>query len=199
MRVLNSKTGSTRNGSFALRAVCCLAILVCALTISIRVTAQKPLPREFQIKAVFLFNFTQFVQWPSTAFATSNSPLVIGILGEDPFGSYLDETVNGEVVDNHPLVVERFATSEDIRDCHILFINLKEKDEIRRALDDLKSQPVLTISDADPFAKMGGMIGFFTENSRIRIRINVDRTDEENLIISSKLLSLAEIVSQKNN
>jgi hypothetical protein len=181
------------------RSVCCLAILVCALTSCVRLTAQDLLPREYQIKAVFLFNFTQFVEWPSTAFAAPNSPLVIGILGEDPFGSYLDETVKDEVVDNHPLVVERFASAKDIRVCHILFINLKEKDDIRQALDDLKSQPILTVSDLDTFLRTGGMIRFFTENSRIRIRINVDRTTEENLTISSKLLRLAEIFSQKNN
>src|ERR1700758_4217756 len=86
---------------------------ICGLTISLMaigticLLAEPPTP-EYQVKAVFLFNLAQFVDWPSKAFADPAAPLIIGVLGEDPFGSYLDETLRGETVRNHPLVLQRY-------------------------------------------------------------------------------------------
>ena len=67
--------------------------------------AETGISSEYQIKAVFLFNFAQFVEWPRQAFPEAETPLVIGILGEDPFSSYLDETVRGEKVNQRSLTV----------------------------------------------------------------------------------------------
>src|SRR5258708_59565 len=82
--------------------------------------AQTAASKEYQIKAAFLYNFTQFVSWPPEAFSEPQSPLVIGILGDDPFGSFLDEMVSGEKVNNRPLVVKRYRSVEDIKGCHVL-------------------------------------------------------------------------------
>lgn len=153
--------------------------------------------REYQLKAVFLFNFSQFVEWPASAFPDANTAMVIGILGEDPFGPYLDGIVSGEKINNRPLVVRRFATAEDVRECHILFINLKAKDELRKAFNAVKSQSVLTVGDGDSFVRNGGMIRFVKESNKIRIRIDPATTSEAGLTISPKLLRLAEIYSPK--
>jgi hypothetical protein len=85
-------------------------------------SAQTAPSREYQIKAVFLFNFAQFVEWPPAAFRDSNSPLVIGVLGDNPFGTYLDETVRDEKVGNRPLEVQRYQRVDEIKTCHVLFI-----------------------------------------------------------------------------
>jgi hypothetical protein len=153
---------------------------------------------EYQIKAIFLFNFTQFVEWPTTAFADTNA-IVIGILGEDPFGPYLMETVQGEEVNGHPLVVQHYQKVEDVKACHILFINASEMHQIKKIFISLKSRNILTVSDALNFTKQGGMIRFFTENNKIRIRINLNAAKDANLTISSKLLRLADIVRPINN
>jgi hypothetical protein len=153
---------------------------------------------EYQVKAVFLFNFTQFVEWPANAFPEEQAPLVIGVLGEDPFGPYLDETVQGEKVNGHPLLVRRFYDSEDVRTCHILFISGAMTEKRKQVFADLKGRSVLTVGDATDFARQGGMVRFFTENNKIRIRINLDATKAANLNISSKLLRLAEIVDSKH-
>ena len=78
--------------------------------------------RENQVKAVFLFNFTQFVEWPANAFSSSDAPFVIGIVGNDPFGNYLEETVKGEKMKDHPLIIQRYRDLRDIQNCHLLFI-----------------------------------------------------------------------------
>ncbi|HVU25661.1 MAG TPA: YfiR family protein [Opitutus sp.] len=151
--------------------------------------------REYQIKAVFLYNFTQFVDWPPTAFAEDGSPLIIGVLGEDPFGEVLDETVRGESIDHRPLVVRRFRQVEDIDQCHVLYIAQSESSRLAAILRQLAHRSILTVSDVPGFARSGGMIRFITADNRVRLRIDQVAARAAGLTISSKLLRPAEIVT----
>jgi hypothetical protein len=155
---------------------------------------QSPRAAEYQVKAVFLFNFVQFVDWPAAAARDSQLPLIIGILGNDPFGPFLDETVRGERVGSRPIQLRRFRQSADIDECNVLFISQSERERLPEILSVLKNRPVLTVSDGDAFAEQGGMIQFVTDKSRIRLRINLDAAQAANVTISSKLLRVAEIV-----
>lgn len=154
---------------------------------------------EYQVKAVFLFNFAQFVEWPAATFPEAKSPIIIGVLGTDPFGSYLDETVQGEEIEGHPLVIQRFDNVSDIKNCHILFIHSSIVPRLDYVLKGLKGRNILTVSDGDNFTKQGGMVKFFTANNKIKLRINLDAVKAEDLTISSKLLRLAEIVGSNKN
>jgi hypothetical protein len=149
---------------------------------------------EQQIKAVFLLNFSQFVAWPAEAFPTPDSPLVLGILGRDPFGRALDEAVTGERSGSHPLEVRRYRTPAEIQGCHILFISDSETPRLKQILPALQNRSILTVSNARDFAHYGGMIRFLTENNRIRLRINLAAARAAGLTLSSKLLRPAEIV-----
>lgn len=152
---------------------------------------------EYQIKAVFLFNFAQFVAWPPAAFADPAAPLVIGVLGDDPFGPTLDETVQGESVGGRPLAVRRYRRPEEIEACHILFISRSETARLGPIIARLGARGILTVSDAEGATRRGVMIGFFTENKRLRLRIDLGAARAAGLVISSKLLRPAEIVSGK--
>jgi hypothetical protein len=156
-------------------------------------------PKEYQVKAVFIYNLTQFVEWPAEAFPTENSPMIIGVLGEDPFGNFLEETVRGEEMKGHPLVVEHYQNMEDIKPCHILFVNLSRPDQLKQVFNKLRSQPILTVSDVNYFTRLGGMVRLMNEDNRTKIRINLDATKRADLVMSSKLLKLAEIVSTQAN
>jgi len=153
--------------------------------------AQTP-SREYQVKAVFLYNFTQFVEWPPAALGRQNAPFVIGILGRDPFGSYIDETVAGESITGHPIQVQRYTDVQDIKNCHILFIG--QERQTKEAIAALHDRSILTVGDTNDFVKQGGMIRLFTENNKIRLQINLAAARAVNLGISSKLLRVAEIV-----
>jgi len=184
---------------FLKRSVTAWFILVAVLLAdSIRLLAQSTPSREYQIKAVFLFNFAQFVEWPAHAFAEAQAPLVIGVLGEDPFGTYLEEIVRGEKINGHPLVVQRYHEAAEAKSCHILFINLTKPGDLKQTLAHLKSQSTLMVGDAPNFIQQGGMIRFFTENSKTRIQVNLEPVKDAELAISSKLLRLADIVSSTN-
>jgi len=151
--------------------------------------------KEYEVKAAFLNDFAQFVEWPTDAFVDVQSPIVIGILGNDPFGDSLAEIVRDENVDNRPLVIERYKRVQDIKACQILFISQSEKNRLEEILASLKNRSILTVGDFDGFAKRGGMIRFVTEKNKIRFRINVEAAKAANLTISSKLLRLVEIIT----
>lgn len=156
-------------------------------------TAAAPVS-EYQLKAVFLFNFAQFVEWPPSAFSQTNAPFIIGVLGQDPFGSTLDDVVRGEMVNGHPLAVQRYASVSDVRDCQILFIPATELAHVGEVLAKLKGRSVLTVTDADEAPQRGVIIGLITQDRQIRLRIDVQAAKVASLIISSKLLRPAEIV-----
>jgi hypothetical protein len=156
-------------------------------------------PTEYQIKAVFLFNFAQFVDWPGEAFADADAPLVIGVLGGNPFGSTLEEAVHNETIKSRRLVVQRYRRVEDIAACHILFIDNSEAGNLDQIVAALHGRSVLTVSDISGSAQRGVMIRFVTEKNKIRLRINLDAAKAAHLVISSKLLRPAEIVTTQPN
>jgi YfiR/HmsC-like len=149
---------------------------------------------EYQVKAVFLFNFAHFVAWPPEAFATPETPFVIGVLGKDPFGPQLDAVVRGETADKRPMVVERFHNVGEIQSCNILFIGRTAARDLPEILAALKGRSILTVSDAEAAEQSGVMIRLVTQNNRIRLRIDLGAAKASNLTISSKLLRPAEIV-----
>jgi len=179
-----------------------LALRVLALLVALGAgaAAQASTPsREYQVKAAFLFNFAQFVDWPASAFAEDNAPLTICVLGDDPFGSYLDELVRGEQVNNRRLTVQRFRAAEDVKGCQVLFVSRSESKHLDKALASGKGMDALTVSDVDGFAERGGIIQLATESGKIRLKINLTSAKASNLVISSKLLRSAEIVAGRDD
>ena len=172
--------------------------VVVPLLIVIPLSAQRTAFDEREVKAVFLFNFVQFVEWPSTAFDAPASPIVIGVLGEDPFGPLLDEVVKGEVVKDRELTVVRFRRVEDIKTCHVLFISSSESRNLERILAALRGQPTLTVGESTGFTT-SGMVRFVTEQSRVRLEVNVAAVKAAGLIISSNLLRSARLVGTAGN
>lgn len=167
------------------------------LVASVHSPAQPAAAREYQVKAVFLFNFAQFVEWPPSAFPDERSPLVIGVLGDDPFGPFLDEVVRGESVGGRSLVIQRYRRPEEIGTCHILFIGNSEAARLGQIVARLQGRDVLTVSDIEGSAYAGVMIRFIAANKRIRLRINLEAARAARLVISSKLLRSAEIVESR--
>jgi hypothetical protein len=153
--------------------------------------------KESDLKAVFLYHLAQFVDWPPEAFPAAETPLVIGILGADPFGKALDEVAQNEMVKNRKLIVHRFRTVDEVKLCHILFVSQSEGPRLDQVLAALKGRNILLVGDTDGFAQRGGAVRFLTEKNKIRLRINTDSVKAAGLTISSKLLRAAELVTDK--
>jgi hypothetical protein len=180
-----------------LRLIMLLGLSVQGVQGSSGAEASGAAPTESQVQAVFLFNFSRFVEWPTKLFTTPDEPFVIGVLGEDPFGTRLDEAVRDEKFDGHPLVVRRFRSISEVDNCQILFIDRSEIGRLGEILEALDHRSTLTVSQAEGAAQRGVMIQFANENNRIRLRINVEHARASGLTISSKLLRPAEIVGKQ--
>lgn len=157
--------------------------------------AETSFSKEYFVKSAFLYNFAKFVQWPAESFSDNQSPILLCILGNNPFGSAL-ESIDGKTVGKRNLVVKYFETMEDIDQCHVLFISKSEKKTLSEILPDVASRHVLTVSDIKNFAQNGGIIGMFTTGKKIHFEINVNSAKRSGLQISSKLLKLAKIVNR---
>jgi YfiR/HmsC-like len=150
--------------------------------------------REYQIKAAFLFNFAQFVQWPSAAYTNAAEPFCIGVLGDNPFGPALEETIQGESIGGHKLMVRHSRRVEDLQNCQMIFISKSEHTQVPQILSTLDSRPILTVSETDRFAQEGGIINLYLVGDKVRFEINPDVAKRDGLKISSQLLSLGKIV-----
>ena len=149
---------------------------------------------DYQVKAAYLYYFTTFVDWPPEAFERTGNELVIGVLGEDPFGEILDATLRGKRVNNRALVARRFASIRDARDSQILFISASERDRIPSILKALDGAAVLTVGDFDGFAIRGGQIAFHTIDRKVRFDINVAAVERSRVKISAQLMKLGRVV-----
>ena len=190
-----SRSSKRRSRSVWVSAVA--VYLVCGVMLrgSLAVSAQPGPSKEYQVKAVFLFNFAQFVGWPRSVFARADTPLVIGVLGENPFGAYLDDAVRGEKVDARRLEIRHYRRVEELKACQLLFISRSEADRLETILASLKDRSILIVGDIDDFVQRGGMVQLATAQNKIRLIINNDAAKAANLTISSQLLRSAEIVA----
>lgn len=150
---------------------------------------------EHQVKSQFLCNFPQFVAWPTNAFASNDAPLVIGVMGEDPFGQMLDQAAKNRTVQNRKLVVKRCNELSEIRGCHLLFISASETRRLKAVIAAAEKSAVLTVGDTAQFARRGGVINLKIEESKVRFEINPDAANRAGLRISAQLLKLGEVVS----
>src|SRR2546421_5552209 len=186
-----------------------LRILIVALSVSLSGTPEvfaqtgdAPDSSEYLIKAGFIYNFAKFVEWPSAAFAQPDSPIVIGVLGTDPFGSVLDRLVQDKKIGQRGFVVRRYKWGKDLkdlkdlRDCKILFVSASEKAHADEIIQLVKWLPILTVGETPGFAERGGVIRFTVEDNRVRFEVNVDAAHQADLNISSRLLTLAKIIPQ---
>ena len=172
--------------------------LACALSVlliagggfALAQSGSAPKFSEYEVKAAFLLNFMQFVEWPASASTNADAPILIGVLGKDPFGSTLDGTVKGETLRGRPLAIRRTRQIADLKDCHLVFVCRSEKARLGEVLGALRVSAVLTVSDIEHFCRNGGMIGLITEGSKIRFEINQEAAEQRKLKISSKLLRL---------
>lgn len=151
---------------------------------------------EAKLKAAYLYNFAKFIQWPEESFAGEQTPLVIGVLGKITFQEELPPLTE-KTVRARPIVIRHFATVEEVRNCHLLYIGSSLSESIGTLLGRLRSQSVVTVSDGKKFAAGGGIIQFVTRRDRLRFVVNLTSAQENNIKIHSQLLSLAVEVMEK--
>jgi hypothetical protein len=148
---------------------------------------------EYAVKAAFLLNFAKFIEWPPSAFASAGAPIVIGVLGSDPFGPQLEAILEGKTVEGRRLQSKRVNSASAAEGIHMLFVPASSVSRMGE-LASLRGKPVLLVGESPGFAQKHGHIGFYMEKGRIAFEVHVSRAKTTGANISSRLLQLARIV-----
>jgi hypothetical protein len=149
---------------------------------------------EYELKAAMLYNLTRFVEWPPSAYLDPQTPILLCILGRDPFGSSLTSMVPKQSVNGRPVQIRHPQNEKEVRSCHVLYISSSERKTSAQIFSTLKGSTVLTVGEMTQFAARGGMIQFSLQDQQVRFAINLEAASRAGLKISSKLLALAQIV-----
>lgn len=186
-----------RSRGFASFVVVWLGMICVSVLGVLEARAAIPKAKEYEVKAAFLLNFAQYVEWPPEVFLTPTAPIVIGILGNDSFGRTLDQTIRGETVKGRPIAIHRSKQIENLKHCHLLFISKSEKGRLNQIFGSLAGKHCLTVGETDRFVHNGGIINFRFQKADIRFEINLEAARRSGLTISSKLLRLAIVIGSE--
>jgi YfiR/HmsC-like len=183
----SAATGPTRAWRQAWRALIAAVLVAAALASSaLALEASEP-----AIKAAYLYKFGFFVEWPQAAFAASDSPINLCIVGNDPFGTLLDDTVKGQKIGNRPISVHRMTSVSRDSGCHIAYLPDGAQSPSAQAVGALRGSDILTVTDAGTGGSPVGIINFVIKDNRVRFDIDDAAAASSGLVISSRLLSLA--------
>ncbi len=159
--------------------------------------AEAETSKEYQIKAAFVYNFTKFVDWPASSFPEKTTPIVIGVLGTNPFGAELNKAVEGRRVNGREILIRPVSTAAEVSSVNAVFISASEAGRLKELLSSLKAKPVLTIGEKESFTREGGTIAFVLDGDKVRFAINMDSAEAAGIRVSAQLQKLAASVQKK--
>jgi YfiR/HmsC-like len=198
MNIGNFKKRKRRTGKRFGRALALLGLMAGLLRVNSGFAEDSPVS-EYQVKAIFLFNFAKYVDWPATAFTNAATPITIGVLGTDPFGDNLQNMVKGKTINGRTFLVKHLTADSDLSGCQILFISDSEASRMGEILAKAGALPILTVGEGEDFAKNDGIIHFILKDGKVRLEIDLTSVKKTGLAISSKLLAVADVVKGKFN
>ncbi len=179
-----SRTSSSRRAFAAL-------LLGLAIALPLAAAAQEDAAvLERRVKGALLYRFIAYVEWPESAFATPDSPFVIGILGNDALAAELQAFTAGRAAGKRPITVRRLRPSDGVKDLHLLFISASEAQHLERAARGAGS--LLIVTESPGALQQGSVINFTIVNDQVRFEISLDSARSRNLRLSSRLLSVAQ-------
>ncbi len=168
-------------------------VIAFSVSVVLAGTAHAQTSEQYRLKAAFLYNFAKFVQWPAQSFQNPADPFSICIYGQNPFGDSLAQATAGKTIDGHPIRIRPLGDSQ-AAGCQILFVSDADRKRVKSTIDRVHGAGVLTVSDEPGFAARGGVINFKIDGNHLKFQINLSAAAEQKLTVSSKLLSLAEII-----
>ena len=167
-------------------------ILLAALLFGLRAEAQAPMD-ESQVKAMFVYNFLKFVEWPSESIRTKD-PFVVLIIGEGSTADATERFLESKTIGARPLVVRRVSWDQSLAGGRAAFVVERDAKKLHRVLDAAAAAGVLTIGEGESFTTRGGVIGLLVEDRKVRFDVDTSAAQKAGLRVSSKLLALTRVV-----
>ena len=178
------------------RWICVLAVNTAVSLNPVLAAEQAPFS-QYQVKAAWLVNFARFAEWPARALPAGKGPIVVAVLGKDPFGSELEKAMKGKIVEGRSFSIRRISADQDLRACHLLFVASSERRRWRELSLRIKDAPILTVGESEEFLDQGGIINFRIENNSVRFEINLNAAQAAGIRLDPNLLKVASRVKGK--
>jgi YfiR/HmsC-like len=185
-----SPTGRARAGLL-------LVLTLLALSAPRATAAEPAVSKEYQLKAAFLYNFTKFVEWPAARFADATSPIVVAVVGRNPFGEELENVVKGRAVNGRAITVKVVTSPEEASAAHPHLLFVPAGEETRLPVRALQLDAVVAVGESEAFAALGGMITFVQVGGKVRFEIDIAAAERGHVKISAQLLKLATVVRRR--
>lgn len=183
------------------RAIGFLAGLACACAtsgwIATAVAADKESDLEHTVKAVFLYKFLNYAEWPPTAFSGVDAPFVIGIYGADEIADALTLLAAGRTVSGRFVQVRRIRRGEALSGVHMLFVGVAETAQLPSLVRAAQRTPLLVVSEADDALDLGSAINLLVVDGRVRFDVSLDAAEKSGVRLSSRLLAVARSVRNR--
>jgi len=185
-----------------LKRLLAIGVMVSAIVFAGTTTAEDAKYTSSQRKALILYCFAKYIEWPKSAFADDSAPFVIGVLGNDPFGKDID-IIRGKTIKGRTLVVTNFSTADELTACHVLFISSSEMQKLPQILKRLEKSSILTTAEAQGFIERDGIINLLPERQTdgtetVGFEVNLLAAQKANLKLDTQLLSRAKRVKNKS-
>ena len=148
---------------------------------------------QYAIKAEYVFRFLNLTEWPAGSPMSKAEEITIGVFGNSPLGTALS-ALDGTMLKGRMIKVKEVTSVEELSRCPVAVISAAEGDHPDEILAQLQGKNILTVSEAEDFAKRGGVIRLFMQRSKVRFEVNPDAARKAGLAISSEILKLARIV-----
>jgi hypothetical protein len=157
----------------------------------------EPVAGEYDLKAAFVYQFTHYTEWPAESFEDSTSPIVVAVVGEDPFRGALERAVRDKTVGGRSLAYRHFANANALEPCHVLYVSPSERQQLGQIVRDAQDFAALTVADTEDFTREGGMVRFLTENKKVRFEIRRKAVEAAGLRIKAQLLKAGHIYQER--
>jgi hypothetical protein len=146
---------------------------------------------EYEVKAAYIYYFAKFTDWSTENLPQPMTPLVIGVIGDNEFGSIMESVVKGKTIETHAIQVHIIKSFADAKKCNIVFISASEGQHALQFLENLQTESILTVTESEEHSKPRGIINLLVENGKVRFEVDLSMAEKARLKLSSKLLRLA--------
>ena len=154
---------------------------------------------ERGVKAAFVYKFLGYVEWPATAFAQPDAPIVVGVIGADDIAGELADATRGRLIGSHPIEVRRLRPGDALTGLHALFIGAAERTRLATLARPALARNILVITESEDALDFGSIINLILVDGRVRFEVSLDAAEKAGLKLSSRMLAVAHLVRMGNN
>ena len=148
-----------------------------------------------RVQAAYLYRFAGYVEWPASALPQPDSPVHIGIWGNDELADDLARLVAQRTVNGRRIKVRKLKDGESLAGLHILYIGRERSARIAEAISALPARGTLVVTNSASALQQGSAINFLLVDGQVRFEASPEAAEGRGITLSSRLLAVSQNLS----